>query len=237
VYDRTPPRDQDDRKPALDIEKLILEYQTWFYAITFLWTFLEGESFVIIAGAASFKGHLNIYWLILAAWIGSFCGDQIYFLLGRYLGKRIIARFPKFEGGVQVALDMLHKYHTLFILSYRYIYGVRNVASFAMGMSELPWPRFASLNFIAAFIWANSFAWAGYLIGKAFEAVLGDITQNFGYIMLGVFVFVVCLLTLIHWRAKKRHQKRRASEAASAGRVLEDKPGQQAGRVAEPAGE
>jgi membrane protein DedA with SNARE-associated domain len=212
----------------LNIEHLILEYQTWFYGITFLWTFLEGESFVIIAGAASFKGHLNIYWLIAAAWIGSFCGDQLYFLLGRYVGKRILARFPRFEGGVQIALDMLHKYHTLFILTYRYIYGVRNVASFAMGMSELSWPRFASLNLIAAFIWANSFAWAGYLLGKAFEAVLGDITQNFGYIMLGVFVFVVCVLTFIHWRAKKRHKKRKAMEAIIAASAAGDKRSQPA---------
>lgn len=221
----------------MDIEKLIVEYQTWFYGITFLWTFLEGESFVIIAGAASFKGHLNIYLLILAAWIGSFCGDQLYFFLGRRFGRRILARFPRFEGGVQVALDMLHKYHTLFILTYRYIYGVRNVASFAMGMSELPWPRFIVLNFIAAGIWANSFAWGGYLIGKAFEAVLGDITQNFGYIMLGVFVFVVSLLTLIHWRAKKKHERRKAADAAAASDVAENKPASPAARVPEAAGE
>lgn len=218
----------------MDIEKLIVEYQTWFYGITFLWTFLEGESFVIIAGAASFKGHLNIYWLIAAAWTGSFCGDQLYFFLGRRFGKRLLARFPRFEGGVQVALNMLHKYHTLFILTYRYIYGVRNVASFAMGMSELRWSRFIVLNFIAAGLWANSFAWGGYLIGKAFEAVLGDITQNFGYIMLGVFVFVVTVLTLIHWRAKKKYQKRKAAEAA-ASPTADGKP--ETPRVPEAAGE
>ena len=220
----------------MDIEKLIVEYQNWFYGITFLWTFLEGESFVIIAGAASFKGHLNIYLLIAAAWIGSFCGDQLYFFLGRRFGKRLLARFPRFEGGVQVALNMLHKYHTLFILTYRYIYGVRNVASFAMGMSELSWPRFIVLNFIAAGLWANSFAWGGYLIGKAFEAVLGDITQNFGYIMLGVFVFVVALLTLIHWRAKKKHERRKAAEAA-ASPSADGKPATPAARVPEAAGE
>lgn len=198
----------------MDIEKLIVEYQYWFYGITFLWTFLEGESFVIIAGAASYKGHLNIYLLVAAAWIGSFCGDQLYFFLGRRYGKRLLARFPRFQGGVQVALNMLHKYHTVFILTYRYIYGVRNVASFAMGMSDLRWSRFIVLNFVAAGLWANSFAWGGFFIGKAFEAVLGDITQNFGYIMLGVFVFVVTLLTLIHWLAKRKHARRKAAEAA-----------------------
>jgi membrane protein DedA with SNARE-associated domain len=221
----------------LDIEKLIVEYQAWFYGITFLWTFLEGESFVIIAGAASFKGHLDIYLLILAAWIGSFCGDQLYFFLGRRFGRRILARFPRFEGGVQIALDMLHKYHTFFILTYRYIYGVRNVASFAMGMSELRWPRFAALNLVAAFVWANSFAWAGYLLSKAFEAVLGDITQNFGYIMLGVFVFVVSLLTFIHWRAKKKHERRKAAEAATAQEIVGENPAAPGARVPEAAGE
>ena len=134
----------------MDIKQLIIDNGAWFYAITFAWTFLEGETFVIFAGAASSQGMLNIYVLIAVAWIGSFCGDQMYFFIGRRFGKRLLKRFPKLQGGVMVALDMLHKYHVVFILTYRFIYGVRNFASFAMGMSELPWSRFVGLNFIAA---------------------------------------------------------------------------------------
>ena len=193
-----------------EIAHLIQKHGYLFYGITFFWTFLEGETFVIFAGALAVPGlggattppPINIYWLILAAWIGSFCGDQLYFLLGRRFGKRILHRFPRIQGGVQLAIDLLHKYHTIFILTYRYMYGVRNFASLGMGMSELSWPRFASLNFVAAFLWANSFAWGGYALGYFAASALGKI--NFVYIMLGVLVFVFGLFAFIHWRGKKR---------------------------------
>lgn len=196
-----------------EIAHLIHKYGFLFYGITFLWTFLEGETFVIFAGALAVPGlggattppPINIYWLILAAWIGSFCGDQLYFFLGRRYGQRILRRFPRIQGGVQLAIDMLHKYHTIFILTYRYMYGVRNFASLGMGMSELSWPRFAILNFIAAFVWANSFAWGGYALGYFAASALGQI--NFVYIMIGVLVFVFGLFALMHWRGKKKYKQ------------------------------
>ena len=104
-------------------------------------------------------------------------------------------------------MNMVQKYDVLFILSFRFIYGVRNVASPALGMNGYPWSRFAFFNFIAAFIWANSFAWGGYFLAKAFQEVLGDISKNFGYIMLGVFVIVIFILFLVHRSGKKRYQK------------------------------
>ncbi|HEY7610125.1 MAG TPA: DedA family protein [Alphaproteobacteria bacterium] len=196
-----------------EIAHLIQKYGYLFYGITFLWTFLEGETFVIFAGALAVPGlggaatppPINIYYLIAAAWIGSFCGDQLYFLLGRKFGKRILHRFPRIQGGVQLAIDMLHKYHTIFILTYRYMYGVRNFASLGMGMSELSWPRFASLNFVAAFVWANSFAWGGYALGYFAASALGKI--NFVYIMIGVLVFVFGLFAFMHWRGKKKYKQ------------------------------
>lgn len=206
----------------MDVAELIREYQNLFYAITFGWAFIEGESFVIFAGAAAFKGDLNIYILILAAWWGSFCGDQCWFALGRFFGARLLVRMPKLKAGVAVAMDMVQKYDVLFILSFRFIYGVRNVASPALGMNGYPWGRFAIFNFIAAFIWANSFAWGGYILAKAFEEVLGDISENFGYVMLCVFAIVCCILFFVHRSGQKRFKRMQAQsggDAASGGQT------------------
>lgn len=196
----------------IDIYALIEQYREWFYVITFIWTFLEGETFVIFAGAAASQGLLHIYWLIAAAWLGSFCGDQLYFWVGRKYGHRLLKRFPKLQGGVNVALDMLHKYHIGFILSFRFIYGVRNFSSLAMGMSMISWPRFAMLNFIAAGLWANAFSWVGYLLGVAFEAVLGNIAKDFGLIMLGIFATVGIVLFFVHRRGKANFEAKVAAQ-------------------------
>ncbi|WP_430398265.1 DedA family protein [Ferrovibrio sp.] len=206
----------------LDIYKLIEEYRDLFYVITFIWTFLEGETFVIFAGAAASQGMLNQYILIAAAWLGSFSGDQLYFWIGRKYGHRLLKRFPRMQGGVNVALGMLHKYHIGFILSFRFIYGVRNFSSLAMGMSPIGWPRFAALNFIAAGLWANAFAWGGYLLGKTFEAVLGDVAKDFGFVMLGVFALVGVILFFTHRRSKASFERKIAEQQAAEQAKLPD---------------
>ena len=188
----------------MDVNQLIADYGGWFYAITFLWTFLEGETFVIFAGAAAHQGLLNLHYLILAAWSGSFAGDQLYFFIGRKWGPRLLERFPKQRAPVDLALGFLRKYNTWFILSFRFIYGIRNVSSFAMGLSGLSWTRFLILNFIAAGVWACMFAGAGYLLGQLFEAGLGNLAEKFGMVMLGVFLLIITGVVIMHKRLQQR---------------------------------
>ncbi len=73
----------------------IKDYGLWFYPITFIWTALEGESFVIFAGLAAQKGLLNILPLFLSAWSGSFFGDQVVFWIGRQYGTKVLKRMPR----------------------------------------------------------------------------------------------------------------------------------------------
>ncbi|MBM3533839.1 MAG: DedA family protein [Alphaproteobacteria bacterium] len=184
----------------MEIAETIREYGEWFYAITFVWTFLEGETFVLFAGLAARQGILRLDLLIAFAWLGSFCGDQLYFWIGRRWGDALLRRFPRWSPGVHAALDLLRRYNTWFILSFRFIYGVRNFSSFAMGTSGLPWPRFLVLNFIAAGIWAVTFAGTGYIVGATFEHLLDDLALAFGVVMLTIFVTVITMIA----RARKR---------------------------------
>lgn len=174
-----------------EILQLISEYDELFYVVTFIWTFLEGETFVIFAGVAAHMGLLQLEMLIAVAWLGSFCGDQTYFFIGRRYGSRVLAKFPRWQPGVEKSLAWLNRSSTWFILTFRFIYGVRNFASFAMGMSQLPWSRFVWLNFIAAGIWAIAFSGAGYLLGQVLGDMLGTYAKTFLLGMLGLFACVI----------------------------------------------
>ncbi len=201
------------------MDSILQHIQDWgalFYVVTFIWAALEGETFVIFAGYAAHLGYLDLKLLILAAWIGSFCGDQVYFLLGRRYGGRIVARFPRLKPKSDRALELLHRYNTWFVLSFRFIYGIRNVASLAMGMSQLPWWRFSLLNFIAAGVWANSFAWFGYLFGEVLKAVLGDVALYFTLGLLAVFLTIAWLVLTAPERRAKRLERAQAREQAKA---------------------
>ena len=78
----------------MDIGQLIAHNGACFYAAVFVWTFLEGETIVVFAGFAAAQGLANPLLLFLAACLGSFSGDQLYFWLGRHFGGRLLASSP-----------------------------------------------------------------------------------------------------------------------------------------------
>src|SRR6185437_11779293 len=151
------------------------------------------------------QGLIDPLLLLIAACLGSFAGDQLYFWLGRNFGAPLLDRFPRWRHGVDTALAWLERYDAGFILSFRFIYGVRNISSFALGLSAVRWDRFLWLNFAAAGLWAASFVATGYFLGHAFRAVLGDIARSFSLVMLAVFVAIAAGMYLLHRRQRRRH--------------------------------
>jgi len=187
----------------MDITQLIAENGACFYLIAFIWTFLEGETFVLFAGFAAAQGLINPILLLAATWLGSFSGDQTWFWIGRCFGVRLLNRFPRWRNGVEAALYWLERYNAGFILSFRFIYGIRNFSSFAMGVSAVHWKRFLSLNLLAAGLWAGSFVVLGYFLGHAFRAVLGHLVRSFSLVMLGAFIVFAVAVWLFH-RVQRR---------------------------------
>ncbi|MDE2029966.1 MAG: DedA family protein [Alphaproteobacteria bacterium] len=193
-----------------DIYLLIRHHGNLFYFFTFLWTAMEGETFVIFAGLAAQKGLVNFWLLFLSAWIGSFCGDQVFFLAGRYFGTHIMIRLPKLKEPIDRSLGWLERHAAAFILAYRFMYGIRNVSGIAIGMSRLPWRKFMVWNAIAAFIWAAAFAGFGYMFGDVLarlrhrdEIVEGGV-RHVMLSALGLFLLIVAFrLAVMAWQRRK----------------------------------
>lgn len=199
----------------MEFDQLIAAHGAWFYLIAFVWTFLEGETVVVFAGFAAAQGLLNPFLLLAATGLGSFVGDQSWFWVGRHFGVKLLDRFPRWRGGVDAALRWLERYDTGFILSFRFIYGVRNFSSFAMGMSAIRGRRFLVLNFLAAALWAAGFIAVGYFLGHAFRAMLGDIARTFSLGMLGIFVIIAGGVGLFHRIQQRRRGRPARAEAAT----------------------
>jgi len=188
----------------MDLQELLKEHGFWSYAVTFVWTFFEGETFVLFAAFAAAQGFLSAPMLLASAWLGSFCGDQFYFWVGRRFGLKLLERRPGWRARVDRALGWLRRFDVGFILTFRFIYGVRNVSSFALGISGIAWRRFLFFNFIAAGIWACTFVGGGYAAGHASEAMLGDLASKFRFVMLGIFVAIVGgVATVIYFRRRR----------------------------------
>jgi membrane protein DedA with SNARE-associated domain len=186
------------------IHQLIADHGAYFYLIVFVWTFLEGETIVLFAGFAAAQGLLRPEPLIIAACLGSFAGDQTYFWLGRHFGQGVLKRFPRFRKGVDAALKWVERYSAGFILTFRFIYGVRNFSSFALGLSAINWRRFLWLNLFAAAVWAVTFVALGYFLGHAMRKALPEIARSFRLSMLAALVVVGLATWLLHWLQRRR---------------------------------
>lgn len=206
--------------------------QTYGYWLILGWTLLEGETIVIIAGVAAAAGHMKLWLIILVAWIGSYISDQIYFTVGKKYGPFLLRRFPWAQGPVDRAGRLLLKYDLWFILTFRFIYGVRNVTPPALAIAGVPHKRFAILNFIAAGLWAISFAIAGYLFGQAFKELVEDAHVYFGYVIIFMFglavfwAFYHTIRGIVHRRRAYRAERKAAAAAESPmpGRTASPKP-------------
>ncbi len=172
------------------------------YLVILVWTFLEGETVVLITGAliSSDTVHLSVWLLALSAFLGSFGGDQSWFYIGRRYGTPLLKRWPNMATKVEWAFKLLARQEDLFILSFRFIYGLRNVSPFIIGMTGVSRLKFLALNFIAAAVWANTFAWGGYTLGKAMEIYLGESSR----IVLGVIVVLAIASGLLNWIRQRR---------------------------------
>jgi membrane protein DedA with SNARE-associated domain len=199
----------------MDVERFILEHGAWTYLVTLIWTFFEGETFVLLAGFAAAQGLLSAPLLIVMAWLGSFAGDQCYFWIGRHFGLRLMARRPIWRMGVDRALGWLKRYDIGFILTFRFIYGVRNFSSFALGISGIGWRRFLTFNFLAAFLWACAFVGIGYLCGNALHHMMGRVMHQVSLFLLYLFVILLVGGHLLHRLHRKRRSAAEAAEAAS----------------------
>jgi len=178
------------------ITEVANNYGPLVYLVILVWTFLEGETVVLITGALISGGNVNLHvWtLVLAAFLGSFGGDQAWFYIGRKYGTPLLARWPNMSKRVEWAFRLLRKEETIFILTFRFIYGLRNISPFVIGMAGVSRVKFLLLNLLAAAIWANTFAWGGYTMGKVLETYLGESSR----LILGILVLVVICVTVVN---------------------------------------
>ena len=156
----------------MNVPALIEQYGYW---AVLGGTLLEGESVLLLAGFAAHRGYLDLPTVVGVAIVGSFLGDQAFFFLGRHQGMKLLNRFPKYVEKVAYAQAKLTRYHTPLILAMRYLYGLRAVLPFTIGMSTISTTRFQVLNLAGALVWSVTIVAGGYLFGHLVERMLGDL--------------------------------------------------------------
>ncbi len=159
---------------------IVNDYQSWTYLILFLIVFCEtglvvtpflpGDSLLFAAGAiAALDGNpLNLGTLITLLFIAAFVGDNINYMVGKFLGHKVYTH--NFKLIKREYLDKTHAFYekhggkTLVIARFMPI--IRTFAPFVAGVGEMAYRRFLMFCVIGNLIWVNLFLVAGFYIGN-----------------------------------------------------------------------
>jgi len=178
------------------------------YLAVFLGTLVEGETILLAAGFAAHRGLLDWRVVVALAFAGGSVGDLLAFLLGRWKGDAIIARFPSIARRAPRVLALLARHHVGLILSVRFLYGLRVAGPIIIGASGVPLARFIALNAIGAALWATTVTGAGYYFGAALALVLVDVKRFEEAVLIGLVV-AGAVFWLWRWRAARRPDQER----------------------------
>lgn len=162
---------------------------------------VEGQTAVVAGGVMAREHILSPAVVVLAAALGSGIIDYLLFVLGRSFRHTAWVRKTAAKPAFGKALALIERHPSGFILSFRFLYGLRAAGPVAVGVSSVSTRRFAILNAIAAGVWAGAFVALGYAFGPAVMAVLDRIFAHAAPVAAGVAVVAVVIgVAVWRWR-------------------------------------
>lgn len=181
------------------MESFIEHYGYWAILIGAIF---EGEAILLLGGFAAYGGYLALPWVIVIAFCGTLFADQAYFFLGRRHSHRILSFRPSWKSHAKRAEALFQRFRTPLILVFRFLYGIRTIVVFVIGMSPISCKKFAILNALGAMIWALLVGTGGYLFGNALELMLGRV-RFYELSFLGVLLILGSTIWAVRFLRKK----------------------------------
>ncbi|QEK38006.1 DedA family protein [Candidatus Cytomitobacter indipagum] len=166
--------------------------QNYGYWIVLFGSMIEGESIVLTAGMLCAHGVLSFYKICILSFIGTCVADQLLYNLGYYIGPGFLERFSFSRKLFTKLKPLAIKYQNTYILSFRFIYGIRIISPVLIGIIKIDPKKYMILNIIASVIWAVISCAIGYAIG----AFTKSLDFNFKYLMIAGTLMILLLLLI-----------------------------------------
>ncbi|WP_345986722.1 DedA family protein [Sulfurimonas sp. HSL-1656] len=199
------------------MEEYLLELlQEYGYIILFVWSILEGEMGLLMAGIMGHTGHMNVPVAVFVAGLGGFAGDQIYFYIGRFNKGFIQRKLHSQRRKFAIAHLLLRKYGWPIIFVQRYLYGLRTVIPMSIGITKYSSRKFALINLLSAWVWAALTIIPAYLLGEQILQVLEWAKAHWYYALPIAALFLIGITTLFKKIENQMLEKQHARQARNA---------------------
>ncbi|MDB4985417.1 MAG: DedA family protein, partial [Myxococcaceae bacterium] len=165
---------------------------------------------LLAAGAMAHKGLLALPYVVLSAFVGGVANDLMWFFVGRHTGRPFINKRPRLAKHAGVVDRWIARSGTLFVLTFRFLPGVRTVGPILLGASAYSTARFMLLNTLGAALWSALIASVGYGLGASLHALLGRATRPEEAAVAALIIALVLWL-IVKYRERNEPGGARAS--------------------------
>jgi membrane protein DedA with SNARE-associated domain len=199
---------------ARDLERGIARVQPalsrYGYAAVFLSIMVEGfgiiapgQTFLIAAAVTASQGKLNIIWVVIGAFIAAVLGNSLGYLLGRWGGRSLLARF-KARGDRLARLEgYFRRYGQGLVLIARFFDGLRQLNGIVAGILKMPGGLFTTVNVLGAILWVAVWGVGPYFLGKKISTIhIAFRTIEPGVVALSLIAFLALIVYLLRHRQK-----------------------------------
>ncbi len=184
----------------MNLETIIASYG---YPALFLGVFLEGETVLVLAGFLVHRGYMDLPLVVIVSFFAAFLYTQFFFLLGRRGESSFIEQKPARQLRAKHIRTLLEIHSNLFLIGFRFLYGLRTITPFVIGISGFSPKRFMTLNALGTIAWAFAYGVIGYLFGHFLEMVFDDLKKYEWWIVLAI-VLLGSGLWLVHKEVVRR---------------------------------
>ena len=166
---------------------------------------------LIVTGSLAAQGSINVWSAITIASVGSVAGDQIGFAVGRWGGKKLIARFKGILGNAEriEKLDAKAKrWGGAGVFFSRWLVTPLGPwINLASGATNYSWLRFTLWDVLGESFGAFLFIWLGHVFSDRVQAV-GTVFGDLTWAILGVLAAAFLGWKLFVGLRATRKQKR-----------------------------
>jgi membrane-associated protein len=167
-------------------------------ASTFLGFIFPGEIACLLGGVLASESKVPLALVIVVAVAGAVIGDSVGFAVGYKYGDALLNKVPeriiKPEHVVRTK-DLIVRLGGRAVFVGRFTAALRALVPGFAGVSKMQYRTFLIWNFAGGTLWATAVVVAGYLAGKSWHRVAGDISIV-GWSVLGVVVVIGVVLFL-----------------------------------------
>lgn len=152
--------------------------------------FLQGEIVLILGGFVAHRGYLELPFVILIGLAGCLTADLFYFSLGRLKGRDLLEKRSSWKPQVSRVQELLEVHDSLFIIGFRFLYGIRAISLIVLGTSKVETVKFLLLNTFSATIYTSLLGICGYVFGIAVAVLFRDFQRYETWVILAIALLV-----------------------------------------------